>query len=120
MLWLYGKELPLKKKGYHYWCDACNHGWYIADLSNIASQNLSYAISKGKSGKSPAEIKETILREDAKVKEEGGEMTKLQQIEKRQLELQVKKYELGVEEAKVRLELCKYELEDWDKWGKER
>ena len=29
-----------KDKTFHYWCDNCNHGWYIADLKNFIGMCL--------------------------------------------------------------------------------
>lgn len=55
-----------KKKGYHYWCNPCNHGFYLSDIKNIAGQNLAYLASKGRSGKSPEEIRQIIRDIDAR------------------------------------------------------
>ena len=52
------------QEGYHYWCYQCDHGWYISDLKNIASQNLEYMASRGRCGKSPEQIREIILAKD--------------------------------------------------------
>ena len=57
-------ETTEKEKGFHHWCDNCEHGWYISDLMNIARQNLEYTASQGKSGKSPQEIRRLILAKD--------------------------------------------------------
>lgn len=65
---LYKRELLEKQKGFHYWCYPCNHGWYIVDLINVVRNNLAYAVSKGKHGKSPDEIRAVILTKDKEEK----------------------------------------------------
>lgn len=65
---LYNTDARIRRENYHYWCDSCGHGWYISDLKNIATHNLEYTASQGKSGKSPQEIRELILRQDRRVK----------------------------------------------------
>lgn len=63
---LYHKELTPQQEGYHYWCKPCERGWYISDLKNIAAQNLAYTVSKGKSGKSPDEIRAILINKEEK------------------------------------------------------
>ena len=51
-------------KGFHYWCEECNHGWYIADLQNIVGMRLR--------GKLPEEIRGIILAEDKRKEDTDG------------------------------------------------
>ena len=37
--------------GFHYWCDPCNHGWYIADLMGMCFKDKD-------------RVKELILKQD--------------------------------------------------------
>ena len=62
-----------EKKGYHHWCKACNHGFYINDLRNIAGQNLEYTASRGHTGKSPEQMRQIIRETDARNPEGVGE-----------------------------------------------
>ena len=40
-----------KETGFHYWCTACKHGWYIADLMGMCF-------------KDPVKVRELIRRQD--------------------------------------------------------
>ena len=58
------KDCPEEQKGFHHWCYDCKHGWYVADLQNIVGENLRYVVSRGRTGKSPEQIKELIRNAD--------------------------------------------------------
>jgi len=60
-----GEEVRPEQKGYHHWCEPCNHGWRITTLKNIAIHNLGYGRTGNKKYKSPEQIKEIIKKEDA-------------------------------------------------------
>ena len=60
------------KKGFHYWCEGCKHGWYVSDMKNIAAQNLEFTASGGKFGKSPEEIRQIIRKADIKKEEDNS------------------------------------------------
>jgi len=62
---LYTERLP-EHKDFHDWCPSCKHGWYVSDLKNVAANNLAFAVSNGRHGKSPEQIREVILARDAK------------------------------------------------------
>ncbi len=53
------KTRSLLKKGFHYWCGGCNHGWHIADIQNFIGMCLA-----GKKEKAIQIIKESDLREE--------------------------------------------------------
>ena len=60
-----------KGQDFHDWCPSCKHGWYVTDLKNVAANNLAFAVSNGRHGKSPEQIREVILAQDNKKTEEG-------------------------------------------------